>query len=512
MSRLTNYIVCMLCIMLLFSCATTKRIEKEQFTMKQEMAKVTPIKPRELPKIKPAPKKPSPLEGKTITITAKDSDFRDVLNAIAHVAGLNLVIDSRLRSAVKTNETKPEESSGDIIVPGVTVTLKNAPLKDALDDITRSINVFYQVDNKTLYIKGIESRIYHLNCIASQKDVTVSVGGDVLGSSTLAESSTSPLTGEFTIRDKKDTTSTDIYTQIQTTIKSMISPLGHFSLNRSIGLLEVTDRRSSLERIDTYLARVVKYYTSQVLIKARVLEVTLNDESQYGIDWSSIHGNIGNYKFNPIRQNLKLPTGGSNPTPALEMIISSEKHGFDATINALEQFGKVKVLSDPRIRVINGQPALISMGESRSFIKHIELTTTTTEGGTTITQPDVEISSIFDGIMLGVLPYIDFERNFVNMSITPIKSDLIELEEKKIGEDTYTLPRIALKEASTQVRVKSGDIVVLGGLLSKNIERNRKSIPILGDIPYLGYLFSQRDDVVKTKEMVILLEPIVLSQ
>ncbi|MCD6571353.1 MAG: pilus (MSHA type) biogenesis protein MshL [Deltaproteobacteria bacterium] len=509
MSRFTSYIILILCIFCLFSCAINKRIEKEQFSVKQEMSKVTPIKPKKLPEYKPPLKEVSPFEGKIITLTAKDADFKHVLDAIAKEAGLNLVIDSRLKSETGdvTEDTKENKY---IIIPPVTVAFNKTPLKEAIDNISACLDIFYQVSKKTLYIKGVESRIYHLNCIASQKEVNISVGGDVLGSSSFEESATAPLTGEFSIKDKKEPKSSDIYTQIEEAIKSMLSPYGSFSVNRSIGLLEVSDRREPLERIDAYIHRIIRHYASQVLITAKVLEVKLNNECKYGIDWSSIHGNIGSYAFDPITQSLKLAS--ENPVPALEMIISSEKHGFDATINALEQFGDVKVLSNPRIRVTNGQPAVISVGTNKSFIKEIKLTTTATEGGATIIEPEVEISSIFDGIMLGVLPYIDFDKNYVNISITPIKSDLVALEEKEISGDTYTLPTVDLKETSTQIRVKSGDIIVIGGLLSKNINRQRKSIPLFGDIPYLGYLFSQRTDIIETTEMVILLEPVILTE
>ena len=192
--------------------------------------------------------------------------------------------------------------------------------------------------------------------------------------------------------------------------------------------------------------------------------------------------------------------------------MGSQEHGFDAALNALAQYGEIKVLSNPRIRVTNGQPALISVGTNTSYIQEIELTITTVEGGTTITTPEVTIGSIFDGVMLGVQPYIDLETNQVNLSITPIKSRVVELKETSISGNIYTLPTVDLKEATTQLRVKSGNIVALGGLISKNLADQKKSIPILGDIPILGYLFSQKIKTVETDELVILLEPVIIEQ
>jgi MSHA biogenesis protein MshL len=303
---------------------------------------------------------------------------------------------------------------------------------------------------------------------------------------------------------------TDIYTQIEDSVKAALTPYGSYSVNRALGFLEVNDMRDAIERIDAYVRTLKTYYNAQIVITAKVIEVALKDESKYGIDWTSIHGTIGDYAFNPIRQNLSLST--ENLTPALEIQVSSPEHGFDAAMNALEQFGDVKVLSNPRIRVTNGQPAMISVGTNTSYIQEIKVTTTTIEGGGAIVTPEVTLSSIFDGILLGVVPNIDLDHNAVNLSITPIKSRILKLEERVIEDNTYTLPTVGLEEACSQVRVNSGNIIALGGLISKNLKVENTKIPILGDIPYLGYLFKQETKGVETAELVILLEPVILAQ
>ncbi len=531
MSTYIRSILAVVCIVLLSGCATDRLMEKEDFSIEKESSSLAPVQPRDLPEITPevlTAEKPGPLEGKTITLTAKNALFTDIFGAIAEIAGLDLVIDSRIAreqtteplipeagQTAKGQETAQQEQAAPqntlVTLAPITIAFNETPLEEALENITASLHIFYEIKGNTLFIKGTTSRIYHLNFLSSQKETRISVGGDVLGSSgNGSDSGRNPLTGEFSIKDTTPTSSSDIYTQIEGVIKSSLSPQGSYSLNRAIGFLEVNDKRDSIDRIDGYLKTLKRYYNSQVLITAKILEVTLSDSSKYGIDWTSIHGNIKDYAFNPIQQTLALPT--DTLVPALEIQVHNAKNGFDATMNALEEFGNIKVLSNPRIRVTNGQPALISVGTNTSYIKEIKLTTTTTEGGTTITTPEVEIGSIFDGIMLGVLPNIDLETNQVNLSITPIKSRVVDLLEKDIRGDLYTLPSIDLKEASTQIRVQSGNVVALGGLISKNLSDERKSIPVLGDIPYLGYLFSQKSKAVETNELVILLEPIIIEQ
>ncbi|HHO75286.1 MAG TPA: hypothetical protein ENN05_02520 [Deltaproteobacteria bacterium] len=525
MSRHIN-LLCILSIFLLSGCTTDKLLKKEDFTIEKETEVVDPVQPRKIPVHIPQVGKPDPLEGKTLTLTAKDAQFTDIFSAIAEIAELDLIIDSRITGFQATSTGSPPSLTADTDAAGqtpsnedgrfislrpITVAFNETPLKDALENITASLRIFYEVRGSSLFIKGTQSRTYHLNFLSSLKETTISVGGDVLGSSSTGDDSsgTNPLSGEFSIKDSTPTSSNDIYAQIELIVRSSLSPQGSYSLSRSIGLLEINDMRDSIERIDSYVNTIKRYYNSQVLITAKILEVSLGDSSRYGIDWTSMNGNIGDYAFNPIQQTLALSS--DNLSPALQIEVHSDKHGIDAAMNALEEFGSIKVLSNPRIRVTNGQPALISVGTNTSYIREIKLTTTTSDGGTVITTPEVEIGSIFDGIMLGVLPYIDLETNQVNLSITPIKSRIVELKEKQIHGDLYTLPVVALEEASTQVRVKSGNVVALGGLISKNLSDESKSIPILGDIPYLGYLFSQKTKSVQTNELVILLEPIIIE-
>lgn len=535
--HIESAVIAILCLTLLTGCAVDRAMKKEDFTIEREKAAAVPAEPRQAVIGKPDDKAPlSPLKGKTITLTASKAAFTDVYAAVAEKAGLDLVIDSRLAASDVPEapglDAAQDSSKGKtparvrIGLPPVSISFNRTPLEEALENLDSALHIFSDIKRKTLYVKGTESRTYHLNFLSSQKETTMAVGGDVLGSSTGGSSSSSssstsggssstasgsnPLSGEFSIRDTIPPATNDICTQIENVVKTSMTPYGTCSMNRALGFLEVNDMRDAVERIDAYIRTIKTYYNAQVLITAKVIEVSLRDESKYGIDWTSIHGTVRDYAFNPIQQNLALST--DNLTPALEIQVSSTKHGFDAAMNALEQFGDIKVLSNPRIRVTNGQPALISVGTNTSYIQEIKVTTTSVDGGTSIITPEVTVGSIFDGIMLGVVPSIDLDTNAVNLSITPIKSRIVKLEERSIEDNIYTLPTVGLEEASSQIRVASGNIIALGGLISKNLTTENTKIPILGDIPYLGYLFKQETKAVETAELVILLEPVILAQ
>jgi MSHA biogenesis protein MshL len=503
-------------------------MKKEDFSIEKEKETTTPLEPAKPAEPFAATKveKLNPLKGKTITLTASNAAFTDVFAAIAERAGLDLVVDSRIKAgngislSEETADAGKEKQTakGPIILPPVSIAFNRTPLEEALENVASALHIFYSVGGRTLSVKGTDSRTYHLNFLSSQKQTTMSVGGDVISSSTISSSSGSSggssgsngLSGEFSIKDTIPVATSDICTQIEDHVKSTLTRDGSYSINRALGFLEVNDRRDAIDRIDAYIKTIKTYYNAQVLITAKIIEVSLKDKSQYGIDWSSTHLSVNDIVFNPITQNLALST--NNLTPALVIQAKSDVHGFQAAINALQEFGDIKVLSNPRVRVTNGQPALISVGTNSSYIQEIKLTTTTTQGGTSITTPEVTVGSIFDGIMLGVVPNIDLDTGSVNLSITPIKSRVVKLEERNISGNVYTLPTVGLEEASTQIRVKSGNIIALGGLISKNLTQENKSIPILGSIPFIGYLFSQQTKGVETAELVILLEPIILAQ
>lgn len=435
-------------------------------------------------------------------------------------------------------------------VPLVTVSFKHTPIKEALDALSQALNLVYEIKGKTIYVKEFGTKLFYLNFIASKKQASVSVGGDVLGSasqsatSATGGSASTPLTGEFKITDSVGASSTDIYSQIENTLKTMLSKEGKYSLDPSIGLLVVRDKERNLSLISKYIENLKAHYDSQVLLEVKIVEVDLNDSSSYGINWNALL-RAANGRFT-IQQNLS-----SIPENSLDMLSSNANYpgqingqtfpyspgifgtapgvatnssamptgiaatfntnNFGVLLNALAQYGNVKIISNPRILVTNGQPALISVGKSISYIQSVQITTTTVAGGTSTTQPTVNLNSVFDGVMMGVIPYINNSTNTVNLSITPIKSTVLSLTPTQIGQNSYTLPQVNLEEATTQIAAKSNQMIVIGGLISKQINKSNTRVPVLGDIPILGNLFKQQSDSISNVELVIMIKPVILK-
>jgi len=165
-------------------------------------------------------------------------------------------------------------------------------------------------------------------------------------------------------------------------------------------------------------------------------------------------------------------------------------------------------VSNPSIRVKHGKPALISVGTSFTYQKRVQTTREVTTG-TDREIRDVEVSTVFDGLILGVIPFIGKNQR-ISLLINPINSsvDRDSLIPKSVGGTSgseISLPEVRVKEISTSIDLEDGDVVVLGGLIDDIQSKEDQGIPILSSIPIIGYLFKNELKNVESRELVIII-------
>lgn len=442
-----------------------------------------------------------PLKTRIVSISARDTPLRDVLHVIAEATGLNLVMDKGVN---------PE-------IP-LTVTLRHISAEDALNIIVASVDYFYSVKDNILTVKAMDTRVFEFGQPPVIQDYAVDVGGDILGgaagvtTTTGMAAGTTGLRGGVTQRIEADKVAFKLWDSIEKAIAGLPG-IASFSVNRMTGTIIVTATKKDLERVENYLAAIKKVLNRQVIIEARIVEVQLSEALRYGIDWTAVleksglgRVTVGTEKFATV------------VTEALSNFhIGITGRDFIALLKALQTQGNVRVLSNPRVNIMNGQTSLLSVGRNVNFISRVETTTTTAATGvlptTTFT---VETNGILSGIMIGIVPYIS-DTGEITMAITPIVSDLIRLEDKtlgKVGENIIqiSLPTVDLRELSTTVRVKDGEMVIIGGLMQKKEVSEDSKVPLLGDIPLIGYLFRSRERLDEKTELVIMLKPTIVVQ
>jgi len=442
-----------------------------------------------------------PLKTRIVSISARDTPLRDVLHVIAEATGLNLVMDKGVN---------PE-------IP-LTVTLRHISAEDALNIIVASVDYFYSVKDNILTVKAMDTRVFEFGQPPVIQDYAVDVGGDILGgaagvtTTTGMAAGTTGLRGGVTQRIEADKVAFKLWDSIEKAIAGLPG-IASFSVNRMTGTIIVTATKKDLERVENYLAAIKKVLNRQVIIEARIVEVQLSEALRYGIDWTAVLEKSGLGRVTVGTE--KFATVVADDMPSFHIGITGRD--FIALLKALQTQGNVRVLSNPRVNIMNGQTSLLSVGRNVNFISRVETTTTTAATGvlptTTFT---VETSGILSGIMIGIVPYIS-DTGEITMAITPIVSDLIRLEDKtlgKVGENIIqiSLPTVDLRELSTTVRVKDGEMVIIGGLMQKKEVSEDSKVPLLGDIPLIGYLFRSRKRLDEKTELVIMLKPTIVVQ
>lgn len=450
------------------------------------------------PRFKPL----TPLDTQTVSLSFAAEDYKNILQALAMAAGLNLVVDPEVDAALKENRT-------------LTAEYHERPVRDVLDSVCSALNISWRESEGTIYVTARVQKVFDLDFLASVRQAKFNIGGDVLGGGSSGGGSSggtnnvvTPLSGSFELAGQTADSVTDIYKNLEDSLKKRIGDEGSLFLNRQTGTLLVKARPRVVEEIDTYLKALRSKYRRQVLIEANLLEVQLKSGHELGIDWSKLEATLSRSPLQTTGANFTI----SNTTTADGLLyglhISQRYYDISTVLRALEDYGNIKTLSNPRLKVMNGQAAVISVGQSISYLKSLQqnLTSGGTGGGITTSTTTAELSSVFDGVLLGVTPVIEGD-GFVTIHMVPIKSDLISLEEREYtGGNRYTFPKVDLREASTMLRVKSGEMVILGGLIQERKENSGSGVPLLNRLPYVGNAFKYNIQRTNRVELVILMQ------
>jgi general secretion pathway protein D/MSHA biogenesis protein MshL len=422
----------------------------------------------------------------------------------------------------------------------------------SLDNILRQKDYFHEVQANTIVVKYRETRKFHVAMPFVKSSYATGVGGDVLGGGT----ATSNLKGniqltseknEFDIWDNvktnldqilgiwEETTSTPAPpttttatgaaavvaaatpppTATTTTKRDVKSGKGYYSIDKPIGLITVTAPRPLVEKIALYLDNLKAELYRQISIEAKIVEVAIDDTENRGIDWTNFltGKNVDFTLFGPNGIIYDAATANSGGRVVSNIALDSGANPFSLALNFLDTQGHSNILANPKLSIMNGQPGLITAGDSIKYIDKVESRVDATTGAVTYT---VTTATLMSGIGMSVIATI-MENDEIILNLTPVTSKLDgNAVEYIVGwGGQIGVPRIKLREMNTTVRVKSGQVVVVGGLIDNADDTGTGSnksnkVPILGDIPVIGNLFSKTYKATKRSELVIMLQPKIL--
>ncbi len=446
-----------------------------------------------------------------ISLDLKGVDILDVLKLLSQKSGLNFV-------------------AGRNVTGRVTIFAKDVDVWEAFERIVSAndlayerrgalVNIMTARDYELLYGQKFqerkESRVYSLKFAkAAQLATALNQLKSTLGRVVVDEASNTIILNDVPERleemqrlvvqlDRQ--TETRIYSlnyadveKLKEKLQDFLTPgVGTFNVDARTSKVVVTDLKEAMPKIERVILALDEQ-EGEVLIEAKIIKVELTDDQSLGIDWQRVFGGLDT----KVRSNFRVLSdviGGTATGAALKLLAGPENEN-QVIIEALKKYGTVETISNPRITVSNKQEAKILVGTKEAFVT---VTTTVPATGAVVSSPEIQFVDV--GTKLFVTPDIKRDGN-IQLKIRPeVSSAKIEI----FGSNR--IPIVSTTEAETNVLVKSGSTLVIGGLIENKAENTRSQVPGLGDLPVVGAAFGSRVKTSKKTELVVFLTPQILT-
>ncbi len=415
--------------------------------------------------------------------------------------------------------------------------LRNLTIDEVLNIILTENNLYYELQNNILKISYLQTKIFNIDYILSQRKGVGSTNVTLSSSSTTtsggaggASSSSSKSGGNGGTGSDADSgisiESTDevkFWKDLDKELRSVINrphdvyKAGAPIINRNAGLVTVTATTKQMKRLEAYLKRLQDKVQLQVLIDVQLLSVTMSEGKSTGIDWAQLYAlENASLSVDYISKNnvvewtdpTTITTVGDQAKNSAHVFNLKSTASIKEVIKFLKTQGDVVSISNPKVLTLNNQPALITAGTEYFY----KITSTETlAGATSGTQSqDENIQSVFAGVLLDITPEISDDKT-ITLKINPSLSETRDDITTNSAERTMP-PDLNRRQLSSVVTVKDGNRIILGGLISTKNTVSSNKVPLLGDIPGLNYLFKYEETSKQIEELVIIIEPHIISK
>ncbi|WP_345991920.1 pilus (MSHA type) biogenesis protein MshL [Sulfurimonas sp. HSL-1716] len=406
--------------------------------------------------------------------------------------------------------------------------IKNLTINEVLDLILKQNNLTYSFENNILKISYLNTRVFNIDYILSQRkgkgstDVTLSSSGGAssldtaasgtTSSSTATASSTVTTTNPSTANSGISIESTDevvFWAQLDKELEHVLNrPEDKYKaeapiINKNAGLITVTATQEQINRLDKYLKKLQDKVKLQVLIDVQLLTVSMSKSKTTGIDWSQL------YKLQNIKVDASYNTDHASGDDYIKATGASID--LDQVVKFLKTQGNVSSISNPKVLTLNNQPALVTAGTEYFYKIQQSTNQQGTGGGVAATTQNEEISSVFAGILLDITPEIS-DNDMITLKINPSLSETTTDMSNTSSANRTTPPDLNRRQLSSVVTVKDGNRIILGGLIHTSTSKGGNHVPILGSIPGLSYLFRREENTKQIEELVIVIEPHIIRK
>ncbi len=294
-------------------------------------------------------------------------------------------------------------------------------------------------------------------------------------------------------------------------------------VNAESGLVAVRATGRQHEKVREFLDIIQSAAKRQVMIEATILEVRLSDQYQQGINWSRINGNgtIGQGLASNGSSTLPLPLSANSTSQGMftfNYLNPTTRFGeIRAAVQLLESFGKVQVLSSPKISVLNNQTALLKVVDNNIFFT-LKVTPAVTNSSGGVASPatyESKVETVPVGFVMSVTPQIS-EDDEVTINVRPTITRIVSYVEDpnpELARENVVsrVPIIQAREVESVMKVFSGQTAVMGGLMQDSVDNTKEGLPLLSRVPVIGDLFAYRNEGAAKTELVIFLRAVVVK-
>lgn len=434
--------------------------------------------------------------------TTKDMLLINVLARLAESAGVNIVVAPDIEG-------------------NITCSAKKRQFIDILQDICDTANLKCTINNDTVKIEYDSPvlRTYNVQFLNIQRDMKSSIAtstdifteqmsfenGTTNSGSKNDNGSSSLITG--TIKN-------DFWEELSANLTQIIGEDGHIAVHKQGGLVSVYAPQRKQNVVKKYLKLLKQSVESQVLIEAKILEVTLSDEFRGGINWTTIEGS-----------RLQI-TNGKATMPTNMFSFGLHRKELDVLAGLIQRFGAVKTLSNPRITVLNNQAAVLKVAKNEViYIPSLQKQYATNSNSNNFDYMSTNLHTIPIGLIMTVVPSIDRKTNSILLDLRPTISRIVE--RKKIPFFTHgvsigsggnattpnyvdqEIPVVDVREFDSVIRLHSGQVAVMGGLMQEQSMNEREGLPRASQ---LDFIFGRRGKSTNVTELVIFLKATILHK
>ena len=443
------------------------------------------------------------------------------------------------------------------VAGNVSITLRDTTVVEALESLRELFGYDFRIAGNRVFIYSntVQTKLYRINYLPGRRQgasdirvtsssITKSDSGGSGGSGASGYSNNSggsSTSSGATPGQRPDdsshvrtTSDADFWGEVRLSLQALVAGKEgrNVVLNPASGVIVVKATPFELRQVDQYLKAIQVSIERQVMIEAKIIEVVLSRDAQTGINWGAfgrtLAGKLGvsvgvGAPGTVLAGTGTLSTNDGNSANAGVNLnagalgrgfygLALQASNFAALLNFLETQGDVSVLSSPRIATLNNQKAVLKVGTDELYVTGVS-TTTTSSGSGSVSTPTLNLQPFFSGIALDVTPQID-ENGTVMLHVHPSVSSVAEktkvIDLGSLGSYKLPLATSSVNEVDSIVRVRDGQFVAIGGLMTQETHNSKTGVPGLQSLPAVGGLFRQSSDVTSKRELVVLMRPTVI--